>query len=647
MDTNVETFSFHAETTRLLQLMIHSLYTSKEIFLRELLSNASDALDRLRLATLTNSGTMGDDTTLEIRLDPDRNARTLTICDTGVGMSRAELINHLGTIAKSGTREMLEELQRQGKSSEVVDKLIGRFGVGFYSAFMVADKVTVITRSATEQTATRWESTGNGQYTLAEAEKPQRGTSITLHLKPVDVENGIEDYTDEWVLRRIVKKHSDFLTYPIRYRAERKEVERDAQGQPKPNGPQTTIIEDVTLNSMKPLWTRPQSEVTEEQYTEFYHHLGHDWQAPFKTLSFKAEGRFEFQALLFIPAQAPYDLYFHAAPFGLQLYAQRVMIMEQCEDLLPRYLRFLKGVVDSADLPLNISRQRLQQDRHITQIRQWVTRKILDTLTSLLEEEPETYMKFWEQFGRTLKEGVSFDRDNKERLVPLLFFPSSHDQQKLTTLKAYIERMPAEQIDIFYATGESRQVVENSPHLEAIKAKGYEVLFFIEPVDELAAQALSEFDGKKLKSVGKGTVNLGSQAEQEQNQQALKEQSETYGGLLQAFQKHLDAYVKEVRLSNRLTASPVCLVVAEHEYSPQMDRLLRPGAPTQRRIMELNPAHPIVMKLQEDFQRNPVDSTLETYADLLFGYGLLAEGSALSDPVRFNQRVMELMLRNL
>jgi molecular chaperone HtpG len=410
------------------------------------------------------------------------------------------------------------------------------------------------------------------------------------------------------------------------------------------------VVEDKTLNSMKPLWTRLPSEVTEEEYGEFYKHIAHDWEAPLKHMTFRAEGRFEFQALVFIPARAPFDLYYQTAPYGLQLYAQRVMIMEHCEDLLPRYLRFLKGVVDSADLPLNISRQRLQQDRHITQIRSWLVRRVLDTLTALQKDDPETYKTFWEQFGRTLKEGVGADSDNKDTLVSLLLFPSSHDAQALTSLKDYVERMPAEQSEIYYLTGESRHVVEHSPHLEAFKAKGYEVLYLVEPVDELVVQGLTEFDGKALHSVGKGTVQLGTEAEKEAAEQTLQEQTKTFSGLLTLLQQKLDAHVKEVRLSSRLTESPVCLVGSEHDYSPQLERLLRQGqlnTPHQRRIMELNPTHTILARLQERFEQNPDDPVLGDYAELLYGYGLLAEGSELDDPIRYNQLVADLMLKSL
>lgn len=650
MASTAETFEFQAETTQLLDMMIHALYTDKDIFLRELISNASDAIDKLRFEALTNPDLQADGEALEIRLEPDKDARSLTVHDTGIGMSRDELIANLGTIAKSGTRALLEEVQKQGKSEEVLSELIGRFGVGFYSAFMVADRVTVVTRRAGEDTATQWESTGSGEYTLAPAERDTRGTSITLHLKDVDHDSGIEDFTESWVLSRIIKRYSDFVSYPIKQKEEREEVERDDKGMPVEGAQPTIVVEDKTLNSMKPIWTRPQSEVTEEELNEFYKHITHDWEAPMKTMTFKAEGRFEFQCLVYIPSRAPFDLHYQGADYGLQLYAQRVMIMEHCEDLVPRHLRFLKGVVDSADLPLNISRQRLQQDRHITQIRSWLVRRVLDTFKSTQQDDPEAYEKFWEQFGRVLKEGVGQDFDNKDALEALLMFPSSSDPEKLTTLQSYVDRMPEEQNDIYYLTGESRHAVENSPHLEAFRAKDYEVLYLIDPVDELVTQSLMEFAGKKLQSVGKGAVQLGSDEEKEKAEQALKEQSETYGSLMELIQSKLDEHVKEVRLSTRLTASPVCLVGSDFDYSPQLERLLRQGnldTPKQKRIMELNPTHPILSKMQEQFDKDKEAALLGDYAELLLGYGLIAEGSELHDPVKFTQIVATLMEQGL
>ena len=643
-----EQLQFQAETTHLLDLMIHSLYTNKEIFLRELISNASDAIDRLRFEALTNPGLISDDN-FAIRLETDRAARTLTISDNGIGMNREEVISHIGTIAKSGTRELRERMGKE-QSDEILAELIGQFGVGFYSSFMSADKITLITRRAGDETATRWESTGDGHYGLSAAERDANGTSITLHLKPVDPESGIEDFTDKWILARIVKRYSEFVSYPIIYKDEREESEKDELGNPKAESQTTIVAEDKILNSMKPLWTRPQSEVSESDYAEFYRHISHNWDEPMQTIALKAEGRLEYESLLFIPAKAPYDLFYHGAETGIRLYAKRVMIMEKCEAILPRYLRFLKGVVDSSDLPLNISRQMLQQDRHISQIRKWLTKKVLDTLTSMYETDKDKYLSFWEQFGRAIKEGVGADHDNKDKIVSLLLFPSSHDAEKLTSLKEYVERMKEGQKDIYYMTGESRKIVENSPHLEAFKEKGYEVLYLVEPVDELVVQSLSEFDEKKIKSAGKGKVQLGSDEEREEAEKQLKQLEEEAGALLECIQKKLDADVKQVRLSNRLTTSPVCLVGNEIDYSPQLERLLmkgKGGGPKQRRIMELNPKHEIFVRMRERFEKDKEDPSLGDYAELLLGYALLAEGSELSNPVQFNRLVVDSMVRTL
>ena len=644
----VEEHRFQAETKRLLDLMIHSLYTNKEIFLRELISNASDALDRLRFEALTDPMLLEESDKYEIRLETDKEARTLSVSDTGIGMSRDEVIANIGTIARSGTDEIRKGLEAAPTAQMAAD-LIGRFGVGFYSSFMVADKVVLTTRRAGETTATRWESTADGAYLLSEAEVDRRGTTVTLYLKQADPEIGIEDFTDQWALSRIVRKYSDFVTYPIIGKHISEETGNDGSLAHESKPP--TVIEDKILNSMKPIWSRPQAEVSESEYADFYRHVSNDWTPPFKTVSLKAEGTIEYQALLFIPAQAPYDLFYHGYQGGLRLYAKRVMVMENCAELLPGYLRFVKGVVDSADLPLNISRQTLQQDRHLTQIRKWLTKKILDLLAELFEKDHDNYLKFWGQFGRALKEGASSDYENKERILSLLLFQSSADPEKLTTLKAYVERMKEGQEEIYYLTGESRGLVENSPHLEAFKERGYEVLYLTEPVDELLVQSLWDYEGRKLKSAGKGTLKLGdNQEEKEKAQEELKKKEEEAAELFAAMQTALDDHVKQVRLSNRLVASPACLVGTEMDYSPQMERLLQKGkggGPKQRRILELNPSHEIFVKLQERFQQNKEDKAIGKYAELLLGHALLAEGSEIPEPAKFNHLMVELMLKTL
>jgi len=621
--------------------MIHSLYTRKDIFLRELISNASDALDRLRFESLTNQDLLEGNDKFEIRLDVDRTARTLTISDSGIGMSRDEIIANIGTIAKSGTAELRQRLQEAGSTGDITE-LIGQFGVGFYSSFMVADKVKLVTRRAGQGAAYQWESDGSGTYEISETEKPERGTSITLYLKKPDVDTGIEDYTDYWRLSSIVKLHSDFINYPIVAKKERE----PAPGAEETGGPKEIVIEDSTLNSMKPIWKRSPAEVTAEDYTEFYKHVSHDWNEPLKTIHFKAEGTFEYDALLYIPAKAPYDLFYVGFEPGLRLYAKRVMIMEKCEDLLPHYLRFIRGIVDAADLPLNISRQRLQQDHHIALIRKRVTRKILDTLQELFDKDYEKYLKVWEEFGRSIKEGVSSDYENKDRILPLLLFQSSNDPEKLTTLKDYVGRMKPEQEQIFYLTGESRSVIENSPHLEALREKGWEVLYMTDPVDELVTQHLNEFESKKLKSVGKGVIKLGTDEEKEQAEKELKEKQEEYKPLIEFLQKRLDEHVKQVRLSTRLTTSPACLVVEEHDYSPMLERVLQKGkggGPKQRRVLELNPKHPLIARLHDRQAANAEDPLLGNAAELVFGLAVLAEGSELPDPVRFNKAATEVL----
>ena len=647
MVAQLETYQFQAETTQLLDLMIHSLYTHKEIFLRELVSNASDALDRLRFEALTRPELIDSAEQLEIRLEVDREARTLTIHDNGIGMSREEVINNIGTIAKSGTRELRERL-KEGASTETIDQLIGQFGVGFYSAFMVADQITLVTRRAGEESATKWESTGNGQYSVSDGERAGHGTSITLKLKPVDRENGIDDFTDNWVLSRVIKRYSDFVTYPIIFTDQRVETSSEETGEKV--DPPAIVVEDKVLNSMKPLWNRPSTEVTESEYAEFYKQITHDVHDPLKTLALKAEGKLEYRALLFIPSQAERELFYHAAEYGLRLYAKGVSIMDRVSDLLPRYLRFVRGVVDSADLPLNISRQMLQQDQHMSLMRKWLTKKILEALHDLYSNDFQQYLKFWEQFGRALKEGLTSDFDNKDKLIDLTLFNSSHDPEKLTTLKEYVSRMPEHQSEIFYLTGESRATVENSPHLEGFKDKGYEVLYLIDPVDELVVQYITQYEGKRLQSAAKGVAHLGDAEEKERLEKEVKEKEEEAAELLQFLQKTLDEHVKQVRISGRLTSSPACLVGAEHDYSPQMERLLLMGkgaGAKQRRIMELNPKHEVFTRMQERFRKDKDDPLLVDSAELLLGYAMLAEGSELPEPVRFNRLLAEMMTRTL
>ena len=638
MTESAETFQFQAETKQLLDIVIRSLYSQKEIFLRELISNASDALDRIRLEALTNHDLLEADETLEIRLETDADARTLSLTDNWIGMTRAEVAENIGTIAKSGTRELVKRLQ-SSQSSDAV-QLIGQFGVGFYSVFMVADHVTLVTRRVGEDKATRWSSAGDGTYELDEDSRFSHGTTVTLHLKPVDSEDGITDFTDPLVLQGLVKRYSDFVGYPIRARM------------PKPGADTKAAPEERVLNSMQPIWTRPANEVKDEEFTEFYRHVARDWGEPVDRLSLRAEGRLEYQALLFFPKHAPFDLYFRDQQFGLQLYVRRILIMDRCQNLLPPYLRFVKGIIDSADLPLNVSREMIQQDRHISQMQSWLSRKVLDHLQHMLETARDKFRTLWGEFGPVLKEGVAGEDDVKDRLLPLLLFQSSHDPTALTTLDEYVIRMKPEQTEVYYLTGESRAVIEHSPHLEAFQAKDYEVLYLVDPGDELLAQRVQEFGGKPFKSIGKGTVELGSEDERKKAAADLSEQREHFGSLLEFLQKTLDESIKEVRLSTRLTTSPVCLVGADSDMSPALERMLRQtqGADVgaqQKRILELNPKHAIAGKLQERFETDQGDPLLVDYAHLLLGYALLAEGSTLPDPARFNRGIGDLMVKGL
>ena len=638
----VETFEFQAEVQQLLKLVINSLYTDKDIFLRELVSNASDALDRLRLEALTRPEIAGDGEP-EIRVIPDEKARTLTIRDNGIGMSREEVIANIGTIAKSGTAEMLRSLKEK-PTGESAAQLIGQFGVGFYSSFMAADRVELVTRRAGEETATHWESTGDGSYTVTDGEREGHGTTITLHLKPVDRDNGIDDYAERWTLTRIIKQHCDFITYPIVLVAE-KEVDAMEAGAEAPEA-EAREIEEKVLNSRLPIWARNPAEVKEEEYKDYYKSISHDWTEPFEIVHQRGEGTIEYQALLFIPSKAPRDLFYVGSKPGLKLYVKRVLVMESCEDLLPRYLRFVRGVVDSPDLPLNVSRETLQDDRNIRRIRQALVKKVLGVLTAMQEGERERYREFWGQFGRAIKEGVGQDYEQRDVLNKLLMFESSHDPEALTTLGEYVSRMPEEQQAIYYLTGPSRSVIENNPSLEMFREKGFEVLYLSDPVDELVTQSLWDYEGKKLKSVLKGAVDLGGEEKKEEQ----TGEEEAYKPLLEALEKKLETWVKVVRLSGRLSKSPVVLVGAEHDYSPHLERMLATGindAPKQRRILELNPRHEVVQKLKERYEADPEDPAVGEYAELLYGWGLIAEGSPLHDPVRFNQLMAELMGRGL
>jgi molecular chaperone HtpG len=612
---SAETLEFQAEARQLLQLMVHSIYSNKDIFLRELISNASDALDKLRLAAL-QEGLEADTSDLHIDLVADREARTLTVRDNGIGMTRDEVVELIGTIAKSGTAELLRRLKETDADSK---ELIGQFGVGFYSTFMVADKVTLVTRRAGTDHGTRWESDGQGTYTLSEAVDAPVGTAVTVHLRPADEEDALFDYTDEPKIRGIVKKYSDFIAFPIR-------------------------MGDDTLNSMKALWARPRSEVSDEEYKEFYRHISHDWADPLEIINMKAEGTFEYEALLFLPSRAPYDLFQRDGRRGLQLYVKRVFIADDSRELMPDYLRFVKGVVDAADLSLNISREILQQDRHIQMIRRRLVKKVLSTVKDMMTAAPEKYATFWREFGRAMKEGLLSDSDNQKALLDVATFATTHGAEP-TTLAAYVERMKEGQDEIYFMTGESRAQVENSPHMEAFRAQGYEVLLLTDPVDEIWVEAVPDYDGKKLQSIARGTVDLPKSGDDEP-----AEDESGFQPLLTFLTETLAEQVKQVRLSHRLTTSAACLVSDADDMTPTLEKMYRAMGqemPHVKRILELNPSHPLVTGLRAAHEQRADDAALPETAELLYGTALLAEGGDLEDPARFAKLLADRLARTV
>jgi len=648
----LEKHTFQAETRELLDLMIHAIYSHKDIFLRELISNASDAIDKLQFEALTNSD-LPKLAHPHILLIPDESAHTLAVEDNGIGMSREDVVNLIGTIAKSGTKEFMSALKENKSHNGIVSpELIGQFGVGFYSTFMVADKVTIETRKAGEEHGTRWESSGDGTYTieaLDQGERATHGTKITLHLKPADTEDGMHNYAQEWTLKGIVKKYSDFVSYPIEMDVTHTDYDRDENGKIV-EGSAKTSTKRETLNSMKAIWTRPESEVSDEEYKEFYKHISHDWHDPLTWFRMKMEGTFEAQALLFIPEKAPHDLFYREGKRGVHLYVKRVFIMDDCKELMPDYLRFIRGVVDSEDLSLNISREILQQNRQIRAIRKRLVKKVLGTLEEMNEKDSEKYLQFWGEFGRALKEGLYEDHENQDTLLELVRFASTNSPTEQTTLKDYLSRMKPGQDKIYFMTGEDRQIIENSPHLEAFKEKGYEVLLLTDAIDELWTQGVLKYKDVEFQSVGKGSVDLGTEEEKKQAEQDLEQKGREYHSLLEAMQSRLGEFVKEVRLSNRLTNSPACLVGNTSDLSPHMEQMLRAmnqPVPVNKRILELNPNHPLTQKLQTAFNGNPNADSLNDYAYLLYGQALLAEGSPLPDPARLSKLMADVLVKAL
>lgn len=637
MTPKPETYEFQTEVKQLLNIIIHSLYSNKEIFLRELISNASDAIDKLNFQAQTDPDILAGDAEFKIKLIPDKNSRTLTISDNGIGMTRDEVRENLGTIARSGTAAFLKALEQSRAETLLSPELIGQFGVGFYSAFIVADRVTVITRAPKENIATKWTSRGQGEYTIEDADRPGRGTDVILHLKPVDADE--PDFTDEWTLRRVVKHHSDFVRFPVVMDVEKEETETGEDGKPlvdtdgKPIKGKK-VVKEETLNSMKAIWTRNKSEITDEEYKDFYSHVSHDWNAPLTHLHIKLEGKTEYTALLYIPSQAPFDLFHPERAHGVRLYSRRVFIMDNCKELLPEYLRFIRGVVDAPDLNLNISREILQQDALVRNIRKNLVKKILETLENL---DKEKFEKFFDEFGGVIKEGVYNDYENRERLSKLLRYKTTRSDGKWRSLAEYVADMPSDQKNIYYITGDSIQTIGNSPHLEALKDKNFEVLLMTDPVDEFVMQTLTEFEEKKFKSAEKGDLDLETPDEKD---------NAGYSDLFGKIRVHLQEKIKSVKPSSHLKQSVSCLSGEDYGMSAYMEKLLKISGqtpPENKRILELNTNHPVVEKIRKVYERNAEDAALRDYSELLYDLAVIGEGGKIDNPSRFNRMVADLM----
>ncbi|MGP1717453.1 MAG: molecular chaperone HtpG [Methylophilus sp.] len=626
-----QTMGFQAEVKQLLQLMIHSLYSNKEIVLRELISNASDAADKLRFEAISNGSLYENDSELSIKIAFDKDARTVTISDNGIGMRREEVINNIGTIAKSGTKEFFQNLTGdQAKDAN----LIGQFGVGFYSSFIIADKVTLITRRAGETEAIKWESGGEGDFTIETTEKAGRGTEVILHLR-----EGEEEFLNDWKLKTIVRKYSDHITLPIvMKKSEWKDGENGEGGQ------MVATDEDETINTASALWARSKSDITEEEYNAFYKHVSHDYENPLAYTHSRVEGKQEYISLLYVPNKAPFDLYDRERRQGIKLYVKRVFIMEEAEKLMPQYLRFVRGVIDSADLPLNVSREILQDSRDVEAIKNGSVKKVLSLLEDIAENRPEEYNKFWNEFGRVLKEGPGEDFANKDKIAGLLRFASTHadNESQNVSFKDYIARFKPEQEVIYYITADTFAAAKNSPHLEIFRKKGIEVLLLSDKVDEWLLGSLTEFEGKKLQSIAKGDLDLGK-LEDEADKEAQKQVEENAKGLVERIKAALGDTVKEVKVTHRLTDSPACLVAGEHDLSGNLARILKAAgqqAPESKPILEVNPAHRLVEKLQAESD----DAKFADYAHVLFDQALLAEGGQLEDPASFVKRINSLIL---
>jgi len=620
--------TFKAEVNKILDLMVHSLYSNKEIFLRELISNASDAIDKARYEALTNAALAEGGEEWQIELIADKEAGTLTVRDNGIGMTEDEAAEVLGTIAHSGTKEFIKLLE--SREVENNPELIGQFGVGFYSSFMVADKVSVITRKAgaAADAAVIWESESDGTYTIDKTTKEDKGTDIVLTLKEDE-----KQFLEEYELRRVVKQYSDFIEYPV--------VMDVTRSKPDPEDKEKTITETVreTLNSRKAIWLKSKEEISAEEYNEFYKHVSHDFSDPAKVIHYRAEGTTEFSALLYLPKKRPYDIFYQDYKIGPALYVRRVQIMDHCEELLPTYLRFVKGVVESADLPLNVSREILQHNKAVSVIKKNVTKKVLDTLAQMKNDEPEAYAAFYAEFGRVLKEGVHHDFERRETIADLLLFESTHTKPgETTTLAAYVERMPAEQKEIFYITGGDRTSAETSPYLEVFKDKGIEVLIMTDDFDDIIISGLGTYKEKPFQSAIKGDLDLGETDKEEQQKE--------FGDLLEMMKEELKEQVADVRISGRLKNSAVCLVAGEHDLDPKMAKMFEAmgqQVPKGQSILEVNPGHDLIARMKQVFAADKESPRLKEYIGLLYDQALLLEGEKPRDPVAFAASIARLM----
>jgi molecular chaperone HtpG len=638
MAASKQTHQFKTEVQQILNLIINSLYSHQDIFLRELLSNASDAIDKLRYKAQIEPDILGDDSEFKVKLRPDGIAQTLEISDNGIGMTYDEVMENIGTIAKSGTAGFLEMLEHAKSTDMLTPELIGQFGVGFYSAFMVAEKITLVTRAAgaASEDAVRWESHGDGSFTIESTQKESRGTVITLQLKKREKDEA--DYTDQWQIRRIVKQHSDFVSYPIVMDVEQdepipeNEIIKDKDG--KPIGETTRkVIKEETLNSMKAIWTQPKDQVTDAEHEEFYKHLAHDWNPPLERLHIKFEGTTEYQALLYIPSKAPFDLFHAERKHGIQLYCRKVFIMDDCKELMTDYLRFVKGVVDAPDLNLNVSREILQQDRLVINIRKNLVKKLLDQLT---EMEPKKYEEFYAQFGPVLKEGIYTDPAKRDKIAGLARYKTTKSQDKWVSLDEYIKNMQPDQKEIFFITGDNINALINSPHLEKLKEKDYEVLLMTDPVDEWVVQSLTEYDGKPLKSAEKGDLGF----------EPSQEEQEAFSALFGFIKGKLEAKIKEVKSSSHLKDSVSCLTGDAQDMSAYMEKLLKASGqsmPAIKRVLELNVEHPLMSKIKTLFESDRANPVLQDYCDLLFDLAVIAEGGKLENPSKFSRLVGEAM----